>query len=168
MINTKQLTGSKTFQGESWAYFPPKEYEALPLEHKDQLFYLDKDSTQQVYNVADNYDIICGDDGWGNKPFSRGCYEEVVKTENWKNEDELKKWLYKCGVPFKSEVLLLPVFSSDDTPVLLTTWKMLVKYAETFFAYDNLIAVDPKLSWCLYYHHDDIIYFAKGRVFKKN
>lgn len=168
MINTEQLNGTKAYQGETWAYFTPKEYEALPLEHKDQLFYLDKDSTQLVYNAADNYDVICGDDGWGNMPFSAGCYKKSIKIDKWTNEDELKKWLYNCGVSFKSEALLLPVFSTDDTPVLLTSWKMVVKYAEAFFAYDNIIVLDPKLDWCMYYHHDDKMHFARGRTFNSS
>lgn len=165
MINTEQLTGSKTLHGDTWLYFPPKQLEALPLEHKDQLFYLDKESTDKVYKIADTYNVICGDDGWGNKPFSGGCYKNVERIERWASEEELKKWMYKCGVPFKSKALLLPVFSSVGTPVLLTTWKMVVKYAETFFSYDNLIILEPKLKWCLYYHHDDIIHFAEGRRF---
>lgn len=165
MINTEQLTGSKALRGEAWLYFPPKELEALPLEHKDQLFYLDKPSKEHVYKVANDLDILCGDDGWGNKPFSGGCYENVIKTERWASGNELKKWMYKCGVPFKSEVLLLPVFAPKDQPMLQTTWKMAVKYAETFFNYDNLIILDPKLSWCFYYHHDEILYFAEGRFF---
>jgi hypothetical protein len=165
VIDLEKLTGSKANEGESWAYFPPAEYEALPLEHKDQLFYLDKESTDKVYKIADTYNVNCGDDGWGNKPFSGGCYKNVERIERWASEEALKKWMYKCGVPFKSKVLLLPVFSSEDTPVLLTTWKMAVKYAETFFSYDNLIILDPKLKWCLYYHHDDIIHFAEGRHF---
>ena len=165
MIDLEKLTGSKTYEGENWLYFPPKKYEGLPLEHKDQLFYLNKGSKEHVYNVANELDILCGDDGWGNKPFSGGCYESVIKSESWATEDELKKWMYKCGVPFKSKALLLPVFAPKDQPMLQTTWKMAVKYAETFFSYDNLIILDPKLKWCLYYHHDDIIYFAEGRRF---
>lgn len=165
MINTEQLTGSKTLHGDTWLYFPPKQLEALPLEHKDQFFYLDKESKEHVYNVANDLDILCGDDGWGNKPFSAGCYKNVERLESWTTEEELKKWMYKCGVPFKSEVLLLPVFVPEDQPMLQTTWKMAVKYAETFFSYDNLIILDPKLKWCLYYHHDDIINFAEGRRF---
>lgn len=164
MIDLEKMGGSKRFHGKSWAYFPPSDYEALSIEHKDQLFYLDEESTEQVYKTADNYDILCGDDGWGNKPFSAGCYKEVINTKDWRGEEELKKWLYNCGVEFKSQALLLPVFGADDMPILLTTWKMVVKYAETFFSYDNLIVLDPSLKWCLYYHHDDILYFAKGRM----
>jgi hypothetical protein len=165
VIDLEKITGSKTYEGDNWLYFPPKKYEGLPPEHKDQLFYLDKGSKEHVYNVANELDILCGDDGWGNKPFSGGCYKNVIKTDSWATEDELKKWMYNCGVPFKSEVLLLPVFAPEDQPMLQTTWKMAVKYAETFFSYDNLIILDPKLKWCLYYHHDDIIYFAEGRRF---
>ena len=165
VIDLEKLTGSKTNEGETWVYFPPADYKDLPLEHKDQLFYLDKESTDIVYKTADTYNVICGDDGWGNKPFSGGCYKNVERIERWASEEALKKWMYKCGVPFKSEVLLLPVFAPKDQPMLQTTWKMAVKYAEIFFSYDNLIILDPKLKWCLYYHHDDVLYFAEGRTY---
>lgn len=165
MIDLTKLKGTKQFQGDSWFYFPPKEYEALSDEHKDQLFYLDKDSTELVYNTVHNFDILCGDDDWGNKPFSAGCYEEVIKIEKWSGDEELKKWLYNRGVPFKSEVLIVPIFGTEDACVLLSTWKMIAKYADNFFCSDNIIVADPELKWCLHYHHDEIIHFAKGRDF---
>jgi hypothetical protein len=42
---------------------------------------------------------------------------------------------------------------------------MIAKYGDVFFSVDNKIVVDPQLKWCLYYHHDEIVHFAKGRDF---
>lgn len=165
MIDLTKLKGNKQFQGDSWLYFPPKEYEALSEEHRDQLFYLDKESSDLVYDVVQSFDVLCGDDDWGNKPFSAGCYEEVIKIERWLEDDVLKKWLYNRGVPFKSEILIVPIFGTEDSCVVLSTWKMIAKYGSIFFSMDNIIVVDPQLKWCLYYHHDEIIHFAKGRDF---
>ncbi len=165
MIDLNKLKGTKEFQGKHWQYFRPHEYEALPEEHKDQILYLDKDSAKYVYETAGNYDVTCGDDDWGNKPFSGGCYRKVTKLNRWKDEGTLKKWLYERGVAFQSEALVLPVFSTAEGTVLQITWKIFVKYAEIFFGFDNVVILDPKLHWCLYYHHDDIIHFAEGRDF---
>ncbi len=62
-------------------YFSPDELHALPREHRDQLFYLDKESTRKAYAVAGDYDVLCGDDGWGKTPFSKGCAMSLWK--NW-------------------------------------------------------------------------------------
>jgi hypothetical protein len=167
VIDLNRLKGTRVFQGDTWQYFRPFEYEALPETHKEQILYLDKSSAKYVYKVAGDFDITCGDDSWGNQPFSGGCYREIAKLDNWKDLDQLKKWLYQRGVAFQSAALVLPVFSSEEETVLQITWKMLVKYAEIFFGFDNVIIMDPKMQWCLYYHHDDIIYFAEGRDFNR-
>lgn len=188
MISTSILTGKNAPKPGRWLYFDPSEFEALPPEHQDQLFFLDVASSNIVFDAVNNIDILCGDDGWGNKPFSGGCYESVeqfkiqyvedrqnegIKLEDGEiwypitlaNESELKKWLYQRGVAFKTEVLVLNTFGPPDPVVLLTTWKMIVKYAETFLSGENALFFDPEISWCMHYHHDDILHFAKGRKY---
>ncbi|HEX6983145.1 MAG TPA: hypothetical protein VF181_10325 [Balneolaceae bacterium] len=185
MIATSTLSGKNVPEPDRWLYFAPPQFEALPPEHQDQLLFLDTASTDAVLEAVNSVDILCGDGGWGNNPFSDGCYKSVEHFKmQWKedkqkgeidpedgeiwyplsltNESELKKWLYHRGVAFKAEVLLLKAFAAKDSPVLMTTWKMVVKFAETFFSGDNAIFFDPKLSWCLHYHNDGILHFAKG------
>ncbi len=94
------------------------------------------------------------------------CYESVEKLERWRDNDVLKKRLYERGLPFQSDALLLPIFKTKDEPAVLTSWKMVVKYAPTFFSSDNLMVLGPKLKWCLYYYHDEILTFARGRSFQ--
>jgi len=168
VIDLKKLKGTKEYQGGSWLYFAPKEYEELPEEHKDQILYLDKDSKKYAHEIIGNYDVLCGDDAWGNKPFSAGCYKSVTKLNHWKDKADLKKWLYNRGIAFQESALVVPVFSTDEDTILLTTWKMVVKYVDIFIGFDNVVILDLKLHWCLYYHHDDIIHFAEGRDFNKS
>ncbi|MFU8813490.1 MAG: hypothetical protein ACNA78_11040, partial [Balneolaceae bacterium] len=165
MIDISQLTGMREPEPSRWLYITPSHFEEMTPEHQDQFFFLDNTSTESVYEVVNRIDLLCGDDGWGNTPFSGNCYRTVDRFEYKGDEGELKKWLYRHGPAFKTEMLLLPVFKADDSPAILTSWKMVVKYSEIFFNSDNLIIVDSSLNWCLYYHHDDILHIAEGRKF---
>ncbi len=59
--------------------------------------------------------------------------------------------------------LLLPVLAPADAPAVLTTWKMVVKYAPRLFCGDNLVVVGEAGDWCLHYHHDGLLSLARGR-----
>lgn len=165
MIKTTSLTGSQEPEIDRWIYFAPSEIKEMSPEHQDQFYFLDKPSTDHVYEVVNSIDLLCGDDGWGNTPFSNNCYKSVERFEykGDENESMLKKWLYNRGLPFKSEVLILPVFGAENDPAILSTWKMVMKYADTFFSSDNVIILNPAATWCLYFHHDGMLSFAEGR-----
>lgn len=168
MITTSQLTGVGKAEADRWIYFGPPQYDALPLDHQDQILFLDESSTELVYEIANSVNPLCGDDGWGNKPFSGNCYESIDEFLYRGNDSELKKWLYNRGVPFKQDVLLLPIFKAASTPAILATWKMVVKYVNPFFTSDNLVVINPAITWCLHYHHDGMLYFARGRNFSSH
>lgn len=160
MINTAQLAGNRKVDEVTHYFFSPDDFDALPLTHQDQFLILDEVSTKAAYSDF-NWDMLCGIDDWGNDPFTGGCYETVRKTELWKEEGFIKKWLYECGVPFKSEAVILPVFKVESDPAILTSWKMITKYPTVYFESDNIIVADPNEDWCLYFHHDRKMYFAK-------
>ena len=162
MIEIKELTGKNKVSVNSMYFFSKEEFEELPLSHRDQFLVLDKSSTDKAYNGLKERNIFCGDDGWGNNPFSKNCYREIKTIKNWKDESVLKKWLYECGIAFKSDAVILPIFSSEEDRGILTTWKMITKYPCTYFEGDNVMVCDPLLDWCLYYHHDEIMHFAIG------
>jgi hypothetical protein len=61
-------------------------------------------------------------------------------------------------VPFRQRVLVLPVFTTDSTPAVVTPWKMVVTHAEAFFSSDNTVVTNAAADWCLYYHHDGIFH----------
>lgn len=163
MISINQLTGARKAQVDRWIYFSPPQYAALPPEHQDQILFLDEASTETVYKIANSVDPLCSDDNWGNKPFSYDCYESVDEFLYRGNDSALKKWLYNRGIPFKQEVLLLPTFKAANSPAILATWKMVVKYVDPFFTSDNLVIINPAMTWCLHYHHDGMLHFAYGR-----
>lgn len=137
----------------------PDDFAQMPLTHQDQILFLDPSSTQAVYDAFHRRDLLCGDDGWGNRPFTHGCYKTVMQYRVEENAD-LKKWLYQRGVPFVENIFLLSAFSTKDAPAIFTSWKIVVKYAPEIFSGDNIVAVGEIGNWCLHYHHDGMLTFA--------
>lgn len=162
VIDIKTLAGKHLDKTTSYTVFgSPEKFAELPELHKAQILFLDTYSTKLVYDAFNKNDLLCGDDGWGNRPFSDGCFpfvdEFYVKD---KEERELKKWLNRRAVAFAEPAILLEAFTSSDTPAILTTWKMIVKYGQEIFSGDNLVVFSPKGKWCLHYHHDGLLKFA--------
>lgn len=133
--------------------------------HREQIRFLEGESAKVAYDSLKDVDLLCGDDGWGNKPFSGGGFKSV-ELYQIAEPSKLKKWMYRRGVAFASQALVLPVFSSGST-ALFSTWKMIVKFSPELFSGDNLVVVSLHLKWCLHYHHDGHIHFAKEPVFEK-
>lgn len=159
-LNFSTLRGKSLFPPKEWTLFgSPETMKAMPTLHQEQIIFLDGVSTRKVYTAFNKYDILCGDDGWGNQPFSAGCFHSVALHQILE-PGQLKKWLYRRGLAFSTWVLILPVFSGIDDSVILTTWKMIVKYAPELFSHDNLVVIGESRCWCLYYHHDGLISFA--------
>lgn len=166
-IDLSALRGARVPPDLRWTLFGrAEEVDAIPPAHRDQILFLDGPSTAAAYDAVSRRDVLCGDDGWGNAPFSGGCYRVVERTRVGE-EGELKKWLHRRGVPFADPALLLPVYGPENDPAVLTTWKMVVKYAATLFSRDNLVVVGRKADWCLYYHHDGVLTFARDPDFTK-
>lgn len=140
----------------------PETFLEIPQTRRDQILFLDRASTQAVYDAFNRYDILCSDDDWDYTPFSAGCFKSVEKY-SIQQESDLKNWLHQRGIPFLAKVLLLQVFSADGDPaVLLTTWEIVVEFAAEIFAGDNimLVLIGENADWCLYYDRDDAITFA--------
>lgn len=162
MIDFGTLTGSRHERIDRWtAMGVPDEFARMLPHHREQVLFLDAASTRAAYELADAHGVLCGDD-WGNDPFGGGCYREVERF-GIPDEAGMKKWLYGRGVPFSSDVLLLPVFGAADEPAVLAPWKIVVKYAGTILSHDDLVVFGASGDWCLYYHHDEVLHFARGR-----
>jgi len=164
MMNQSEWNGTSVPSDDQWTIFTVEEIAAMPVEHQDQFRFLDAASTASVYDAAHQLNATCGDD-WGNDPYADGCYDAVIRFAPRGPADErvqlTKKWLYRCGVPFREGVLILPVFGTESTPVVQATWKMVVRYAADIFFGDNMVVIPPSAAWSLYYHHDDLFYFAR-------
>lgn len=138
----------------------PEDYLKMPDEHRDQILFLDRKANKYLYEYLDSIKLITGPI-WN--PFEKGNFRTIEEFTNLDNESELKKWLYNRGIPFKNWVLMLPNYHED--PVLLT-WKMVVKYSpKIFFQLDDIVIFDKSSNWCLFYFHEEHLYFGKDNIY---
>ena len=162
LIDTTNLAGAFPSSHEGWTPFGfTEELAQIPEVHKNRIMFLDQASTNLAHEAAGHYDILCGDDGFGNKPFSGGCYQSVIEYRIQDYKD-LKSWLRNLGIPLENKVFILPAFGAKDDPAYYATWEMIIEYADAIFSRDNLVVVSADRNWCLHYHHDDVIKFAKN------
>lgn len=165
LVPLSTLTGTTFPEAPESVLLCTDDLRRMPPTHQAQLRFLDPVSTQAVYDAANARDILSGDDGWGNTPFTGGRYRSVEQT-GWSGAAR-KKWLYGRGVPFRSDALVLPVFAAADEPALLTTWKLVVVHSELLFDGDNVVVVGETAEWCLYWHHDGATTFARDIAWER-
>jgi len=153
MIDIENL---KQFQAEGpgrWTAFD--EFDKLPATYKDQITFLDKQATEFLYDYVKAAKLIASNDD----PFSKGNFKIVEKYTAMADESGLKKWLYNRGIPFKDEVFL---YGRD---CIVTTWKIVVKYAPSLFFSEDTVVFDKTLNWCLFYFHHDHLFFGKDNIY---
>jgi hypothetical protein len=132
-----------------------EDFERMPATHKDQIAFLDKTPAGFLYDFLTAAKLIANNDD----PFSKNNFKTVEHYTNMADEDGLKKWLYNRQIPFKGEVFLL----GDDC--ILTTWKMIVKYAPDLFFGSDVAVFDKTLNWCLFYFHHVHLFFGRDNVY---
>jgi hypothetical protein len=99
------------------------------------------------------------------QPFTHGWFADVVSTSIDTNDAEdvrrVRKWLYRCGVPFGRRVLL----SWDEREAARTTWKMVVKHWDVmWWPSDDLVVFDESLSWGVFFWHEGEVFLARRVV----
>jgi hypothetical protein len=80
------------------------------------------------------------------------------------SDQELKKWLYRRGIPFGKYVLLYVDAMSTSRQAVLLTWKMVVKYAAGLFGPQDQLLFDQTLNWGLFYDHGAGFSFGRDKV----
>lgn len=149
-----------------WTFLgDPKEADAIPNEHKDQIHFLSKEGDEIIGKLIDNSRMLF--DWWkdveGVKvPFNREYFKNFEEFSISVDDKRLKKWLFERGFPFSKYVFLY----GDDSAML--TWKMVIKYCESIFHAHDLIIIDSSLEWALFYIHNDSIYFGKDVIFDRD
>ena len=141
-------------------FLTAREFDALPETHKDQILFLDKVASDYIYSfTGPSFNLVSGD-LWD--PFAKGNFKHVEEFTDFTNHPEswqhLKKWLYQRGIPFSTWVFVLP--NGIGGPIL-TTWKMVVRYSRDLFIMDDLMVFDRSLNWCLFFFHEDRLFFGK-------
>ena len=145
-----------------WTIFGNAEqFDSLPQETKDQVVFLNADASRFV---SDYFEIARLMTGGGWDPFAGGNFKSVDRFNGFYHGEEsrqlLKKWLYHRGLPFSAWVFIL----QNSHEVIMTTWKMVIRYSAYIFYGDDVAVFDRTLNWCLFYYHDDVMFFGKDRV----
>lgn len=150
---------------ETWSLFgTAKEFDALPGTHKEQILFLDPAASNYLYSFSGPAANLMTGDLWD--PFAKGNFQIREEFTDFRRNEEssqhLKKWLYQRGIPFATWVFVLP--NGSNEPVL-TTWKIVVKYAPDLFLADDVMVFDRTLNWCLFFFHEDKLFFGKDNCY---
>ncbi|MCF2504233.1 hypothetical protein L0663_12650 [Dyadobacter sp. CY107] len=142
----------------------PQNFEKLPQVHREQIFFLRPDASNIVLDFLRNSDIINGYSQskyhpltW--QPFSKAYFKSIEKLILLSNESEVKKWLFDCEIPFRRDVFLV----TDSENVIVTSWKIIVKYSPLIFDDGYAIVFDESINWCLY-NGNGQVYFGKNNM----
>lgn len=136
--------------------FTEDKYNVLPKNHLNQLKPLDKAAAKFLSNYISKTDLHA------DIPFKRNFFkviDHMIICEG--NESEVKKWLYRRGLPFSKEVYL----SWRDDVAMIVPWKLLIKYFDDFQYADDLTVCDESLNWALLFFHAGDIYFGSNEKF---
>jgi hypothetical protein len=165
MIDLFEIKKQAVATPEIWSCFgSPQYFESLPQVHQDQIFFLDPNASKLVSQFLSNSRMI---NAYGRskyhpstwQPFSKAYFKSIKKLILLSNERKVKKWLFNCQIPFKREVFLI----TDSENVILTTWKIVVKYSDLIFTDGYAIVFDESINWCLY-NEGKQLYFGRDNM----
>lgn len=127
-----------------------------PEEHKDQIFPLNKDAANYLWEYETKIKIQ------NLNPTDHSIFKTLKEFKCGTDQaQELKKWLFNLGMPFHTKVFV----SLQPHDGFILTWKMVIKYSSNLFLGYDLILWDKTLNWVLFYHHDDVLRFGKDRIY---
>jgi hypothetical protein len=76
-----------------------------------------------------------------------------------KLEDQyIRDWLYNLGISFQQKVIVL------DRNVVLTTWKMVMKYFDSWVWAHDILVFDENQNWYVYFFHEDAIFYGDHHI----
>ena len=139
------------------SFFTCDDYLPSPNNHTLQIILLDQKSFRIVKSLAisrlNNYLVY----GYNNFPY----VQKKSLCDKWNSElsiREVRQWLYNIGIPLSQKIFLL-----YSNKIVLTSWKILVRYWDAF-AWSvgvAMYAFDASMNWiCEFHHEDTIIYLA--------
>jgi hypothetical protein len=130
-----------------------KEKDVAPsIEFQDQLIPLHEDAAMFLWRFRMTQSMSVDE-----KIFQQTTSYSIDE----KSSEEVKKWLFDCGIPFDQKVF----WATQPKSAFVMTWKMVIKFWEDlFFGSDELIW-DKTLNWALEYNHNDFFRFGKNRIF---
>jgi len=164
MIDLNNIRNFTVNRPEGWTLFgSAEEFDNLPETHREQILFLDEGAGKYIFEFSSASHLTTGG-MWD--PFAKGNFKTVEKFTDFsrtpESDQKLKKWLYSRGISFPSWVYVL--FNSNEGPILMT-WKMLIKYSADIFRMDDVMVFDNTLNWCLFFFHEDQLFFGKDNIY---
>ncbi len=163
MISFENIKDYSSDFPKTWSFlWSPEEASRIPEEHKDQIFFLNKEAKQFLNNYIQSSKMVTGAVC---DPFNKRYFKKVDEfhiVENCSNE--IKKWLYNKSIPFDKFVF---IDSERSGQAVALTWKMVIKYWDGLFFSDDLLIFDETLNWGLFYFHEDFLYFGSEKNYDK-
>lgn len=142
-----------------WTFlWSPEEADKIPLEHKDQIFFMNKGATSFLSSYLENnlFPLYYEPKIFPFKAKQQFKEDQFIIENN--NKSELSKWLYNRGIPFDHYVFVYPDRSGY---AVMMTWKMIMKYSEGLFFAEDLYIFDRTSNWLLSFDHNDILSFLR-------
>jgi len=136
-----------------------EEFDALSDEFKDQILFLNEESSNFLYDYLKVSKLHTGP-LWS--PFEKKNFKFIEQISLEEDEAIIKKWLYNRGIPFSKWVYVLPNY--DKGGCLTMTWKMVIKNCSNLFFSDDIVIFDETNQWCLTYWHEDEMFFGKINI----
>ena len=136
--------------------FIDKNYNVLPDYHLKGLKPLGKQAAKFLF------DYIKTNDLHGDMPFKKSFFKRIDIIEiKENNENEVKNWLFNCGLNSKEEIFL----SWDNGTAMIVSFGLLIEYFDDFYysSSDNLTVFQENLDWALLFFHADQIYFGSNK-----
>jgi len=128
-------------------------------EFLDQIIPLSTEASNYVWNFEMSQKYL------GSKFLDNGYFKDGEEYDfRGKTDKEVKKWLYKRGIPFDGKVFWI----THPSCGFVLTWKMLIKFWEDIFTGSDEIVWDKTLNWTLAYNHNEVFYFSKNRVYNSD
>ncbi len=139
-----------------WRFDNPAEQNIHP-EHLKLIQPLDKEAAKFLSDYISNSRLH------DHVPFKKGFFRTVVKTQvHLDNKQEIKKWLYRIGLPFDKPVYL----SWTHEDAMIVPWKMVVKYSEDLaLGGDDLTIIDASLNWAVLFYHEGDLFFGTNEEY---
>ena len=139
-------------QSSGWMFVEEGQSQTRP-EHQDQVIPLNPEASAFLW-AYEGINFPCS----MHPP--RAKYFRDVELWHEGSEQQVKKWLYRRGIPFDRKVLL----SVQPTRGFAITWKMVIKYSSRIFISDQTV-FDKTLNWWLTYHHDGDFHFCQNPIY---
>ena len=164
MVDLNNIKSFTVPRPEGWSLFgSAQEFDNLPETHREQILFLDKAASKYIYEFSSDAHLMTGG-LWD--PFAKGNFKQVEEFSNFsrtpESNERLKKWLFNRGIPFPTWVFVL--LNGNEGPLLMT-WKMLIKYSDCLFIMDDVMVFDNTLNWCLFFFHEDKMFFGKDNIY---